>query len=96
MKTTNNAIQIRKVRKADNGFVDRGAAEYTPAQYGIFKDGEQVGVIVSSPRRYMDPTEWRLQRLGEMTEAGFRRAGVGRGYARTLKEAKAIAMRLEW
>jgi len=65
-------LTFRKVRASSRSY-GRGMDNcYTPAQYGVFRKGVQVGVIHGSRVRYMESPLWTIcdALYGRMMSAG--------------------------
>jgi hypothetical protein len=54
-------ITIKKIQKSSRSYGRGMDSTYSPARYGIFQDGKQVGLIaVARPLRYMERPLWEV------------------------------------
>lgn len=81
-------VTFKKLRKADDGYGDRGTVVRTSARYGVYRDGVLLAVIVNGNHsmRYRDEGIWQILhpetlRLIPGTSAGASHLRIAKGVA---------------
>jgi hypothetical protein len=92
-------IAIRKVQPADTSAnLSASDIRHQPAQYGVFSNDAQVGIIMARSVRAYETAVWRVYRLGPYLP-GLNTRIPGDAAKRpfyTYREAKAWALAASW
>ena len=92
-------ITIRKVQPADDSAnLSASDMRHQPAQYGVFSNNEQVGVIMARSVRAYETAVWRVYRLGPNLPGLMKRipGDAAKRSFYTYREAKAWALTHDW
>jgi hypothetical protein len=88
-------VEIKKTRKSEVSFGDRGAQFHEPARYGVYVDDKEVGYIHGSTTGFMTGTEWDINEwdaTGQARPVMFFNMTSQRTGLTAFKQAKAFAI----